>query len=343
MKKQLITGITGQDGFYLTKLLLSKGYEVHGIIRRNSQKTYGTLQYLTKEEFNQVKLHYQDMIDQIQIQNIVREIQPDELYHLAQQSFVQLSFENPEYTYKVNIEGTLNIQNQVKEFSPHTKVYFAQTSEMFGRVQEIPQKETTPFYPMSPYGTSKLQGYWTMINYRESYNLFMSNGILFNHESKIRGLEFVTRKITNTLQKIRYNKQDILELGNLNSKRDWGYQKDYVRQMWKILQHSIPDNFVIQTGITHSIREFVDIAQKYFGFDIVWVGEGIDEIGIDKNTDKTIVKVNEKYYRPNDVTYLEGDQTKQHVVLDWYPEYNFNQLINMMCKHDEEVVKNGLE
>ena len=334
MKKQLITGITGQDGYFLTKLLLNKRYKVYGILRRNSQKSYGNLQYLSKEEFNSIKLYYSDVTDQMQIQNIVKKVQPDELYHLAQQSFVGLSFKNSTYTYQTNIEGTLNIQNQIKEFSPNTKVYFAQTSEMFGKVREIPQKETTPFYPMSPYGTSKVQGFWTMINYRESYNLFMSNGILFNHESEIRGKEFVTRKITNTLYKIRKGEQEILELGNLDSKRDWGYQKDYVEQMWKILQYHKPDNFVIQSNEVHSIREFAELQQIYFDFDIIWKGKGLDEVGIDKKTNKIIIKVNKEFYRPNDVTYLQGDYSKQKKVLKWEPKTSFKQLVEIMCKNE---------
>ena len=340
-KKQLITGITGQDGYYLTKLLLSKGYDIYGIIRRNSQKSYGTLQYLSKKEFNKLHLYYQDMIDQMQIQNVVKEIQPDELYHLAQQSFVQLSFKNPEYTYKVNIEGTLNVQNQVKEFSPNTKVYFAQTSEMFGRIQENPQKETTPFYPMSPYATTKVQGFWTMVNYRESYGLFMSNGILFNHMGPgIRGLEFVTRKITNTLQKIKYGKQNVLELGNIYSKRDWGYAGDYVKAMWMILQHDKPDNFIIQTNETHSVKEFVEITQKYFGFELIWKGKGINEIAVDKKSNRVIIKINKDFYRPNDVKYLQGDYSKQKNILGWQPTTTFKELIYKMCKQDEEIVLN---
>jgi len=343
MKKALITGITGQDGYYLTKLLLKKGYEVHGIVRRNSQNSIGNLRYLSEEEREQITLHWGDITDNLFIDNVMKTVQPDEVYHLAAQSFVGFSFENPKFTYDVNIGGTLNMVNAVKEYSPSSRFYFAATSELYGKVQEVPQRETTPFYPRSPYGVSKLAGFWTVKNYRESYGLFMSNGILFNHESPMRGPEFVTRKITLAVARIYYNLQDCLELGNLNAKRDWGFAGDYVYGMWKMLQHSKPDDFVLATNEAHSVREFAEEAFKVVGMDIEWEGEGIREVGRDANSGKVLVKVNPKYFRPCEVDLLIGDYSKAKRELGWEPKTKFKDLVKMMVEADLERVANGLK
>ncbi|AXI24800.1 GDP-mannose 4,6-dehydratase [Methanofervidicoccus sp. A16] len=343
MKKALITGITGQDGYYLTKLLLKKGYEVHGIVRRNSQNSIGNLRYLSEEEREQITLHWGDITDNLFIDNVMKTVQPDEVYHLAAQSFVGFSFENPKFTYDVNIGGTLNMVNAVKEYSPSSRFYFAATSELYGKVQEVPQRETTPFYPRSPYGVSKLAGFWTVKNYRESYDLFMSNGILFNHESPMRGPEFVTRKITLAVARIYYNLQDCLELGNLNAKRDWGFAGDYVYGMWKMLQHSKPDDFVLATNETHTVREFAEEAFKVVGIDIEWEGEGVNEIGRDANSGKILVKVNPKYFRPCEVDLLIGDYSKAKRELGWEPKTKFKDLVKMMVEADLERVANGLK
>ncbi|EHP84937.1 GDP-mannose 4,6-dehydratase [Methanotorris formicicus] len=342
MKKAIITGITGQDGYFLTKLLLEKGYEVHGIVRRNSQNSLGNLDYLPKEEREQIIIYWGDITDNAFIDSVIKKVQPDEVYHLAAQSFVWFSFKNPRFTYDVNIGGTLNVVNAIKEYSPHSKMYFAATSELYGKVQEIPQKETTPFYPRSPYAVSKLAGFWTVKNYRESYDLFMSNGILFNHESEMRGPEFVTRKISLGVAKIYYGLQDCIELGNLNAKRDWGYAKDYVYGMWLILQHIKPDDFVLATGETHSVREFVEEAFKVVGIDIEWEGEGINEVGKDANTGKVLVKVNPEYFRPAEVDILVGDYSKAKRELGWEPKVKFKDLVRIMVEKDLERIENGI-
>jgi len=338
MKKVLITGITGQDGYYLTKLLLEKGYEIHGIVRRNSQHSLGNLRYLSEEEREKITLHWGDITDSLFIDNVMRSVQPDEVYHLAAQSFVGFSFENPKFTYDVNIGGTLNMVNAVKEHSPFSRFYFAATSELYGKAQEIPQKETTPFYPRSPYGVSKLAGFWTVKNYRESYDLFMSNGILFNHESPMRGPEFVTRKITLGVARIYYGIQECLELGNLNAKRDWGFAGDYVYGMWKMLQHHKPDDFVLATNEAHSVREFAEEAFKVAGIDIEWEGEGINEVGRDAKSGKVLVKVNPKYFRPCEVDLLIGDYSKAKRELGWEPKTKFKDLVKMMVEADLERV-----
>ncbi|ABR55983.1 GDP-mannose 4,6-dehydratase [Methanococcus aeolicus Nankai-3] len=338
MKKAIITGITGQDGYYLTKLLLEKGYEVHGIVRRNSQNSLGNLEHLPKEELEQINIHWGDITDNLFMDNVVKAVQPDEVYHLAAQSFVGFSFENPRFTYDVNIGGTLNVTNAVKEYAPSSKLYFAATSELYGKVQEIPQKETTPFYPRSPYGVSKLAGFWTIKNYRESYDLFMSNGILFNHESPMRGPEFVTRKITMAVAKISHGLQDFVELGNLSAKRDWGYAGDYVYGMWKILQHDKPDDFVLATNETHTVREFVENAFKVVGIDIEWEGEGVNEIGKDANNGKVLVKVNPEFFRPAEVDILIGDYSKAKKELGWEPKVKFEELVKMMVEKDLERI-----
>ncbi|ABO35604.1 GDP-mannose 4,6-dehydratase [Methanococcus maripaludis C5] len=338
MKIALITGITGQDGYFLTKLLLEKNYEIHGIVRRNSQNSLGNLDYLTNSEKEKLNIHWGDITDNLFMDSIIKKIKPDEVYHLAAQSFVGFSFENPKFTYDVNIGGTLNVVNAVKEYSSDSKVYFAATSELFGKVQEIPQKETTSFYPRSPYGVSKLAGFWTIKNYRESYDLFMSNGILFNHESEMRGPEFVTRKITLSVAKISKGIQECLELGNLDAKRDWGYAKDYVEGMWKILQHDEADDFVLSTNETYTVRNFVELAFKFAGINIMWEGCGINEVGKDSKSGKILVKVNPAFFRPAEVELLIGDHSKAKSILGWEPKTKFEELVEIMVKKDLERI-----
>ncbi|QPX48263.1 nucleotide-sugar epimerase [Synechococcus phage S-SRM01] len=329
MKKAYITGITGQTGSYLAELLLEKGYEVHGMMRRSSSFNTSRIDNI----FNQLNLHYGDMTDSISIFNHIKEIQPDEIYNLAAQSHVKVSFETPLYTADVDALGTLRIIESVRTLGldKKTKIYQASTSELYGLVQEIPQKETTPFYPRSPYGVAKLYAYWISKNYKESYNMWISNGILFNHESPRRGETFVTRKIVRGLSRISVGLQNVLELGNLNSKRDWTHARDSAEAMWLMLQQETPDDYVIATGEQYSVREFVEEAAPYFGMKIVWQGEGLDEIGIDKNTGKTVIKVNPKYFRPAEVETLLGDATKAKEQLGWEPKTSFKQLVEDMC------------
>ena len=329
MKRALITGITGQDGSYLAELLLETGYEVHGIIRRSSLINTDRIDHI----YDQVKLHYGDLTDSTNLVRVIQQVQPDEIYNLGAQSHVKVSFEMPEYTGMVDGLGTLRILEAVRllGMERHTRIYQASTSEMFGLVQEIPQKETTPFYPRSPYGVAKVYGYWIVKNYRESYGLHANSGILFNHESPRRGETFVTRKITRGLSRISVGQQDVLYLGNLNAKRDWGHAKDFVEAMWLMLQQDEPDDYVIATGEQHSVREFVEEAAPYFGMNIVWEGDGIMEKGIDKNTGKTVIKVNAKYFRPAEVETLLGDATKAKEKLGWEPKISFKQLVEDMC------------
>jgi GDPmannose 4,6-dehydratase len=329
MKVALITGITGQDGSYLAELLLQKGYEVHGIVRRSSLINTHRIDHIYPE----LNLHYGDLTDSSNIIRVIQKVRPNEIYNLGAQSHVKVSFEMPEYTGQVDALGTLRILEAVRllGMEKETRIYQASTSEMFGEVQEIPQKETTPFYPRSPYGVAKVYGYWIIKNYRESYGLHASSGILFNHESPRRGETFVTRKITLGLSRISTGKQDILYLGNLNAKRDWGHAKDFVEAMWLMLQQDNPDDYVISTGEQYSVREFVDTAAPYFGMDIVWKGEGIDEVGIDKNTMKPIIKVDPRYFRPAEVETLLGDPTKAKKQLGWKPKFTFKQLVEDMC------------
>ena len=329
MKVALISGISGQDGSYLAELLLEKGYEVHGIIRRASQINTQRIDLI----YDRIKLHYGDLTDSTNLVRIIQQVQPDEIYNLGAQSHVKVSFEIPEYTGQVDALGTLRILEAVRllGMEKKTRIYQASTSEMFGKVQEIPQKETTPFYPRSPYGVAKLYGYWIVKNYRESYGLHASSGILFNHESPRRGETFVTRKITIGLSRISVGEQDILYLGNLNAKRDWGHAKDFVEAMWLMLQQDEPDDYVIATGKQHSVREFVEAAAPYFGMKIAWEGEGVDEVGIDKLTKKTVIKVNPKYFRPAEVETLLGDATKAKEKLGWEPKISFEQLVEDMC------------
>ena len=329
MKVALITGITGQDGSYLAELLLYKGYEVHGIIRRASQINTQRIDHL----YQNIKLHYGDLTDSTNIVRVIQKVQPDEIYNLGAQSHVKVSFEMPEYTADVDAMGTLRILEAVRllGMEDRVRIYQASTSELYGLVQETPQRETTPFYPRSPYGVAKLYGYWITKNYRESYGMYACTGILFNHESPRRGQTFVTRKITKGLSKIHSGQQEILELGNLNAKRDWGHAVDFVEAMWLMLQQDEADDYVIATGEQYSVREFVEKAAPYFGMNIVWEGEELDEVGIDTNTGKTIIRVNPKYFRPSEVETLLGDATKAKEKLGWEPKISFDQLVKDMC------------
>ena len=331
MKTALITGITGQDGSYLAELLLEKGYMVHGIVRRASLINTARIDHIFDHE--RVKLHYGDLTDSANIVHILQQCQPDEIYNLAAQSHVKVSFEMPEYTGNVDGLGTLRILEAVRILGMEKKcrIYQASTSEMYGLVQETPQTETTPFYPRSPYGCAKVYSYWITKNYRESYGMYACTGILFNHESPRRGETFVTRKICRGLSRISVGEQKVLQLGNLDAKRDWGHAKDYVRAMWLMLQQDEPDDFVIATGKQYSVREFVEKVAPYFGITIEWVGEGDDEIGMDKHTKKTIIAVHPKYYRPAEVETLLGDATKAKEKLGWEPEISFDELIEDMC------------
>jgi GDPmannose 4,6-dehydratase len=329
MKVALISGITGQDGSYLAELLLEKGYEVHGIIRRASQINTQRIDHI----YNQIKLHYGDLTDSTNLVRVIQQVQPDEIYNLGAQSHVKVSFEMPEYTGMVDGLGTLRILESVRLLGMEnkTRIYQASTSEMFGKVQEIPQKETTPFYPRSPYGVAKVYGYWITKNYRESYGLHASSGILFNHESPRRGETFVTRKITRGLSRISVGEQDILYLGNLNAKRDWGHARDFVEAMWLMLQQDEPDDYVIATGEQYSVREFVEEAAPYFGMKIAWEGEGLDEVGYDTYSGNQVIQVNPKYFRPAEVETLLGDATKAKEKLGWEPKISFKQLVEDMC------------
>ena len=329
MKVALITGITGQDGSYLAELLLEKGYEVHGIVRRSSLINTHRIDHL----YQSVKLHYGDLTDSTNIVRVIQKVQPDEIYNLGAQSHVKVSFEMPEYTADVDGVGTLRILEAVRllGMEDRVRIYQASTSELYGLVQETPQSETTPFYPRSPYGVAKLYGYWITKNYREAYEMYACTGILFNHESPRRGETFVTRKITQALSKISCGLQDVLELGNLNAKRDWGHAKDFVEAMWLMLQQDAPEDYVIATGVQYSVREFVEEAAPYFGMNIVWKGEGLNEVGIDKNTGRTVVRVNPKYFRPAEVETLLGDASKAKKNLGWEPKTSFKQLVEDMC------------
>ena len=332
MKTALITGITGQDGSYLAELLLKKGYEVHGIVRRCSLINTHRIDHI----YEQLHLHYGDLADSSNIIRVIKQVKPDEIYNLGAQSHVKVSFEMPEFTGQVDGLGTLRVLEAVRLLGMEDKVriYQASTSELYGLIQEVPQTETTPFYPRSPYGVAKLYGFWIIKNYREAYNMHCSSGILFNHESPRRGETFVTRKITRGLKAISEGRQNVLELGNLNAKRDWGHARDYAEAMWLVLQQDEPDDYVIATGIEYSVKQFVEASAPYFGFDIEWSGEGMDEIGVDKNTNKTIVSVNERYFRPADVERLLGDATKAKKVLGWEPKTSFDQLVKEMCENE---------
>jgi GDPmannose 4,6-dehydratase len=329
MKKALITGITGQDGFYLTKLLLEKGYDVHGLARRNSQMSLGTVRYLNPEERSRVRIHWGDLLDHTIVDQIIRMQRFDEVYHLGAQSFVGLSFENPRATFDVNIAGTLNLANAVKDYSQLTKMYFAATSELYGKAEAFPQTEATPFHPRSPYGVSKLAGFWTMKNYREAYGLFFTNGILFNHESEMRGEEFVTRKIASAAARIAAGQGGPLRLGNLDAMRDWGFSGDYVEGMWRMLQHPAPDDFVLATGEDHSVREFVERAFARVGLPITWEGVGVNEVGRD-SSGRVVVEIDPAFFRPAEVDHLIGDPSKAREELGWAPKMTFDGLVNHM-------------
>ena len=342
-KIALITGITGQDGAYLAEFLLNKGYIVHGIKRRSSSFNTQRIDHLYRDPHERnvnFYLHYGDLTDSTNLIRIIQEVQPDEIYNLAAQSHVQVSFETPEYTANSDGLGTLRLLEAIRilGLEKKTKFYQASTSELYGKVQEIPQKETTPFYPRSPYAAAKLYAYWITINYREAYDIFACNGILFNHESPIRGETFVTRKITMAVAKIKYGIQEKLYLGNLDAKRDWGFAGDYVELMWLMLQQDCPDDYVIATGETHSVREFAELAFKEAGISIRWDGEGPNEVGIDADTGKTLIEVDPRYYRPTEVELLIGDPSKAKERLGWKPRVKFEELVKMMIKSDEEAI-----
>lgn len=334
-KKALIFGITGMDGSHLSELLLEKGYEVHGVIRRHSH-VGGTKRI--DHIFDQITLHYGDVTDPLNTSRLISEIKPDEIYNLSAQSHVKVSFEEPFYTGQVDAIGTLNVVESVRIHSPKTRVYQASTSEMFGGLAynrpENGYTEESPFHPRSPYGVAKVYGFWIMKNYRESYNMHLSNGILFNHEGERRGSTFVTRKITKALANIKKGNQEVLTLGNLDSLRDWGYAKDYVEGMWRMLQQDTPDDYVLATNETHTIREFVEVAARYCGWDIEWKGEGVDELGFDKNSGRVIVEINPKYFRPAEVDLLLGDYSKAKENLGWEPATKFKDLVKLMMEHD---------
>lgn len=345
MKKALITGVNGQDGSFLADFLLDKGYEVHGIIRRSSSFNTGRIEHLYIEELKSSEnfyIHYGDMTDTSNIIRLISEIKPDEIYNLAAMSHVKVSFETPEYTADVDGIGTLRILEAVRilGLEKKTRIYQASTSELYGKVQEVPQRETTPFYPRSPYGVAKLYGYWITKNYRESYDMFAVNGILFNHESERRGETFVTRKITMAVARIANGKQDKILLGNLDAKRDWGYAKDYVECMWLILQHDTPEDFVIATGEMHTVREFATLAFKHAGMEVEWQGEGVDEKGIDAKTGEVLVEVNPEYFRLAEVEQLLGDPSKAKKLLGWNPtSTSFEELVEIMVTHDCNLLK----
>ncbi len=332
-KRALITGITGQDGSYLAELLLWKGYEVHGIVRRASLINTHRIDHI----YQDLHLHYGDLTDSANIIQIVQKVQPHEIYNLGAQSHVKVSFEMPEYTANVDGLGTLRVLDAVRILGLENKckIYQASTSELYGLVQETPQKESTPFYPRSPYGAAKIYAYWITKNYRESYGMFACTGILFNHESPRRGETFVTRKITRALSAIRRGDQDVLELGNLDARRDWGHAKDYVNAMWLMLQQDKPEDYVIATGEQYSVREFVERCAPYYRMNIEWEGEGLNEVGIDSKTGRVVVEINPKYFRPSEVETLLGDATKAQKELGWKPEYTFDKLVEDMCRHDK--------
>jgi GDPmannose 4,6-dehydratase len=334
MKRAFITGITGQDGSYLAELLLSKGYEVHGMLRRSSSFNTERIDHI----FNKIKLHHGDVTDSSNINHLLDAVKPDEIYNLAAQSHVQVSFEVPEYTAQVDAMGTLRLLDAMRLHCPKAKFYQASSSELYGKAQEIPQSETTPFYPRSPYGVAKIYGFWIVKNFREAYNLFACNGILFNHESERRGKTFVTRKITIGLCDIAAGKRTTLKLGNLNSKRDWGYAPEYVEGMWRMLQQNEPEDFVLATGKTYTIREFIEKTAPYVDFEIEWKGKGIDEKGIDKKTGKTIIEIDPKYFRPAEVDILIGNPAKAKEKLGWEAKVGIDELAKIMMQADKQAV-----
>ncbi len=344
MKKALITGITGQDGSYLAEILLEKGYEVHGIVRRSSSFNTGRIDHLFNDPAVHDKrlfLHYGDVTDTSSLNRLLEKIKPEEIYNLAAQSHVKVSFEIPEYTAEVDAMGTLRFLDAIRETGVKTRFYQASTSELYGKVQEIPQTEKTPFYPRSPYGVAKLYGFWIVKNYRESYGLHAANGILFNHESPRRGATFVTRKVTLAAARIKNGSNEVLRLGNLDAKRDWGYAPEYCEGMWKMLQLKSPEDFVLATGETHSVREFTEEAFAALGMEIQWKGSGIEEKGFLKKDGRQVVGIDPVYFRPAEVDLLIGDPAKAKKLLDWEPKTTFKELVELMAKADFDLVKSG--
>jgi len=345
MKKALITGVTGQDGSYLAEFLLKKGYEVHGLMRRSSSFNTWRINHLYKDphEKDHFILHYGDMSDATNLIRLIKQIQPDEVYNLAAQSHVQVSFETAEYTANCDGLGILRVLEAVRllDMIDKVKIYQASTSELFGKVIETPQTEKTPFYPRSPYGAAKLYAYWIIKNYREAYNMFACNGILFNHESPRRGQTFVTRKITMGLSKIKLGKQKKLYLGNIDAKRDWGYAPEYVESMWMMLQQDKPDDYVIATGETHTVREFIEEACNVLDIDLEWKGKGVDEKGIDKKTGERIIEIDPRYFRPTEVNLLLGDASKAQKILGWKAKTKFKELVKIMIDGDIDILKNN--
>lgn len=345
-KVALITGITGQDGSYLTELLLEKGYEVHGIIRRSSSFNTFRIDHLYKDASilnKKLFLHYGDLTDSSNLNRLVEKVNPEEIYNLGAQSHVQVSFEVPEYTAEVDGVGTLRFLDAIKETGVNTRFYQASTSELYGKVQEVPQTEQTPFYPRSPYAAAKLYSYWITVNYREAYNLFACNGILFNHESERRGKTFVTRKITVAVAKIMTGQLDKLLLGNLDAKRDWGYAPEYVEGMWRMLQAKEPEDFVLATNEAHTVKEFVEESFSVLGEEILWTGKGVKEVGVLKSTSKEVVAIDPRYFRPTEVELLKGDYSKAKEKLEWVPKVTFKELVRIMVLADFEKAKYRLD
>ena len=336
--KAFITGISGQDGYFLSQLLLAKGYEVHGILRRNSSMTQGTVDLLPEDVRKQITIHYGDITDGHFLSTLLEREKPEELYHLAAQSFVGYSFQNALSTYDANIGGTLNVCNAIKDSSPDTRMYFAATSELFGQPKETPQNEMTPFFPRSPYAVSKLAGIWTVRTYREAYKLYMANGILFNHESEVRGPEFVTRKISMAVARIANGSKEPVILGNLSAVKDWGYAKDYVEGMWKMLQQDYPDDFVLGTNESHTVREFAEAAFRTIGKSITWKGSGVNEVGLSEDGE-TLVKVSREFFRPLESDNYRGDYSKARKKIGWEPRTRFGDLVRIMVESD---MKSGI-
>jgi len=338
MKKALISGITGQDGSYLTELLLEKGYEVHGIIRRSSSFNTKRIDHLYAQKDlldKRLFLHFGDLVDTSSLNRLLEKIEPDEIYNLAAQSHVKVSFEVPDYTAQVDALGTLRFLDAIRETDlRQVKFYQASTSELYGKVQEVPQTESTPFYPRSPYGVAKIYGYWIVVNYREAYNIFACNGILFNHESPRRGETFVTRKVTRAVARIKHGLQKTLSMGNIDSKRDWGYAPEYCEAMWRMLQTDTPEDFVIATGETHSVREFIEESFRHIGKDIEWKGKDENETGVDAKTGDLLIEIDKNYFRPTEVDLLIGDPSKAKKILGWEPKVTFKELVKIMVEAD---------
>ncbi|QTL97719.1 GDP-mannose 4,6-dehydratase [Iocasia frigidifontis] len=342
MKRALITGITGQDGSYLAEFLLEKGYEVHGIIRRTSVLNTQRIDHIYQDQHGKgvmLFLYYGDMVDSSSISRLMAKINPAEIYNLAAQSHVAVSFEIPEYTAQVDALGTLRLLEAIKNLGIETRFYQASTSELYGKACKVPQNENTPFYPRSPYAVAKLYSYWIVKNYREAYGMYAVNGILFNHESPRRGKHFVTRKISRAAARIAKGQQKKLYLGNLNAKRDWGYARDYVEMMWMMLQQEKPEDYIVASGETHTVREFAELAFKYVGIDLEWSGKGIEEKGIDKQTGEIIIQVDPRYFRPTEVDILIGDSSKAKEKLGWEPKLTFNELVKIMVESDLRIIE----